>query len=181
MSGLGPTLITERLLLRPPEAEDFEAWAALMGDEESARFIGGVQPAALAWRNMATVTGAWTLRGFSMFSVIERADGRWIGRVGPWFPHGWPSPEVGWGLIRDAWGQGYAQEAATACLDWVFDALGWPKVIHCIDPANQASIALARRLGSTFRGQAILPPPIDATVDVWGQSAANWRTRRAAL
>ncbi len=181
MSGLGPTLITERLLLRPPEAEDFEAWAALMGDEESARFIGGVQPAALAWRNMATVTGAWTLRGFSMFSVIERADGRWIGRVGPWFPHGWPSPEVDWGLIRDAWGQGYAQEAATACLDWVFDALGWPKVIHCIDPANQASIALARRLGSTFRGQAILPPPIDATVDVWGQSAANWRTRRAAL
>ena len=181
MSGLGPTLITERLLLRPPEAEDFEAWAALMGDEESARFIGGVQPAALAWRNMATVTGAWTLRGFSMFSVIERADGRWIGRVGPWFPHGWPSPEVGWGLIRDAWGQGYAQEAATACLDWVFDALGWPKVIHCIDPANQASIALARRLGSTFRGQAILPPPIDATVDVWGQSAANWRMRRAVL
>ncbi len=181
MAELGPTLTTERLILRPPRQADFEPWAAVMADEEAARYIGGVQPAAAAWRTMATMTGAWTLRGFSMFSVIERTDGRWIGRVGPWFPHGWPSPEVGWGLIRDAWGQGYAQEAATACLDWVFDVLGWPKVIHCIDPVNQASIALARRLGSTFRGQAILPPPIDATVDVWGQSAADWRRRRAVL
>ena len=181
MAELGPTLTTERLILRPPRQADFEPWAAVMADEEAARYIGGVQPTAAAWRTMATMTGAWTLRGFSMFSVIERAEGRWIGRVGPWFPHGWPSPEVGWGLVRGAWGRGYAQEAATACLDWVFDALGWPKVIHCIDPANQASIALARRLGSTFRGQAILPPPVDATVDIWGQSAADWRTRRAAL
>ncbi|WP_174300146.1 GNAT family N-acetyltransferase [Caulobacter sp. S45] len=178
MSGLGPTLTTGRLVLRPPAAVDFDGWAGLMADEGSARFIGGAQPAALAWRNMAAVTGAWTLRGFGMFSVVEREGGRWIGRVGPWFPHGWPGQEVGWALIRDAWGRGYAREAATACLDWVFDELHWAKVIHCIDPANAASIILARRLGSSFRGQAILPPPIDATVDIWGQSAVDWRARR---
>ncbi len=181
MAEIGPTLTTERLLLRPPAAEDFDAWITLMADEEGARFIGGVQPASMAWRGMAAVTGAWTLRGFSMFSVIEREGGRWIGRVGPWFPHGWPGQEVGWGLVREAWGHGYAQEAATACLDWVFDELGWPKVIHCIDPANQPSIALARRLGSSFRGQALLPAPVDATLDIWGQSAVDWHARRAAL
>ena len=180
MAELGPTLTTDRLVLRPPRQEDFEPWAALMADEKAARFIGGVQPAPAAWRIMATMTGAWSLRGFSMFSVIQRANGRWMGRAGPWFPHGWPSPEVGWALTPDSWGQGYAQEAATACLDWVFDVLGWPKVIHCIDPANQPSMVLARRLGSTFRGEAILPPPIDATVDIWGQSAADWRARRTA-
>ena len=178
MPELGPTLATGRLILRPPAAEDFEPWAALMADEASARFIGGVQPPAVAWRGLAAVTGAWTLRGFSMFSVVERTSGRWIGRVGPWFPHGWPGQEVGWGLLRDAWGRGYAQEAAAACLDWVFDELGWPKVIHCIDPANAPSIALARRLGSSFRGQALLPPPLDAMLDIWGQSAAEWRARR---
>ncbi len=181
MSELGPTLTTARLILRPPAAQDFEPWVALMADEDTARYIGGVQPAAMAWRNMAAVTGAWTLRGFSMFSVIDRESGRWLGRVGPWFPHGWPGQEVGWGLIRDAQGRGYAQEAATACLDWVFDALGWPKVIHCIDPANAPSIALARRLGSSFRGQALLPAPIEATLDIWGQSAETWRARRLAL
>ena len=181
MAELGPTLTTGRLLLRPPAAQDFDAWTALMSDAEAARYIGGVQTKAMAWRSMAAITGAWTLRGYSMFSVIERAGGRWIGRVGPWLPHGWPGQEVGWGLVREAWGRGYAQEAATACLDWVFDELGWPKVIHCIDPANRPSIALARRLGSSFRGQALLPAPIDATVDIWGQSALEWRARRAAL
>ena len=180
MSELGPTLTTARLVLRPPETEDFEPWAALMADEDAARYIGGVQPAPAAWRTMATITGAWSLRGFSMFSVIDRADGGWIGRAGPWFPHGWPAPEVGWALKRESWGRGYAQEAAAACLDWVFDELHWPKVIHCIDPTNAPSVKLARRLGSSFRGQAILPPPIDAAIDIWGQSAQEWRARLAA-
>ena len=45
-----PELMTPRLRLRPPEASDFDAWAALMADPESARYIGGVQPRAAAWR-----------------------------------------------------------------------------------------------------------------------------------
>lgn len=38
--------------------------------------------------------GAWTIRGFSMFSVIEKDSGQWIGRLGPWQPEGWPGTEV---------------------------------------------------------------------------------------
>lgn len=111
---LGPTIETERLVLRPPCAADFDAWAAFMADEEAARYVGGAVPRPLAWRAMAAMTGAWALQGFGMFSVLERSGGRWIGRVGPWMPDGWPGTEVGWGLAREAWGKGYAKEAASA-------------------------------------------------------------------
>lgn len=177
--SLGPTIETERLILRPPQAEDFEPWAAFAGDEEAARFLGGAQPRPVAWRGMCTMTGSWTVAGFGMFSVIEKASGRWVGRLGPWSPEGWPGTEVGWGISREVWGRGYAPEGATAAIDWAFDHLGWTEVIHTIDPGNVASQAVARRLGSTILRQAVLPPPLNESVDVWGQSREQWRARRA--
>src|SRR5690606_3892078 len=104
MQAPGPTLETERLILRPTARADLEPWAAMMADEEVARFIGGVQPRAAVWRGLMAMAGAWALEGFAMFSVLEKASGRWIGRVGPWSPEGWPGTEVGWSLARDAWG-----------------------------------------------------------------------------
>ncbi|MDE2487299.1 MAG: GNAT family N-acetyltransferase [Alphaproteobacteria bacterium] len=174
-----PELETDRLILRPPGAEDFEPWAAFSADEEAMRHLGGAQPRALAWRGMCTIAGAWTVNGFSMFSVIEKATGRWIGRLGPWRPEGWPGTEVGWGLVREAWGKGYATEGASAAIDWAFDALGWTEVVHTIEPANVNSQKVAQRLGSTLLRQAQMPPPFAGQVlDVWGQSREQWRARR---
>jgi RimJ/RimL family protein N-acetyltransferase len=176
--NLGPTLTTERLILRPPAPEDFDAWAEFAGDGEAAAFLGGPQPPEAAWRVMCTMTGAWTVAGFSMFSVIEKATGRWVGRLGPWRPLGWPGTEVGWGIVRDCWGRGYATEGAAAAIDWAFDALGWTEVIHCIDAANFNSQAVAKRLGSRVLRQAMLPPPLSVPIEVWGQSREEWRARR---
>jgi len=177
---LGPTLETDRLLLRPPCIEDFEAWAALLGDPVAARFIGGVQSRAAAWRNLALMTGAWSLQGFSNFSVLEKSTGRWVGRAGPWHPEGWPGAEIGWAFDRSVWRRGYATEAATRSLEWAFEALGWTDAIHAIDPANEASIAVARRLGAERRGVGRLPAPYDTAVEIYGQSRAAWRARRSA-
>jgi RimJ/RimL family protein N-acetyltransferase len=177
-AALGPTLETDRLILRPPLAEDFEPWAAFMADEEAARHIGGVQPREAVWRTLATFAGAWALHGFGMFSVIEKASGCWVGRLGPWQPEGWPGTEVGWGLARASWGKGYATEGAAATIDWAFDSLGWTDVIHTIAPDNLASAAVAERLGSRNRGPGRLPPPFShLPVDVWGQTRAEWRSR----
>jgi len=174
-----PRLETERLVLRPPTAADFEAWAAFAGDGETMRHLGGVQARSVAWRGLCTVSGAWTIEGFSMFSVIEKASGRWVGRLGPWRPVGWPGTEVGWGLAREVWGRGYATEGATAAIDWAFDTLGWTEVIHCIDPANVNSQAVARRLGSRLMREQPLPAPYaDQVIQVWGQSREQWRARR---
>jgi len=176
----GPTLETERLLLRRPVEADLDGWAVLVGDPDSARFIGGVVSRAEARRGMAAMTGSWLLKGFGMFSIVEKSSGRWIGRLGPWQPEGWPGTEVGWGLIKDAWGRGYAAEGATAAIDWAFDNLGWTQVIHTIDPRNLPSIALAERLGSRDLGPCRLPPPLDnLEVRAWGQTREQWLNRRA--
>jgi RimJ/RimL family protein N-acetyltransferase len=171
---------TERLILRPPVAADFEAYAAHAADTESMRFIGGEQSRAKAWRTFLTAAGAWLVQGFSTFSVIERDSGRWIGRIGPWHPVDWPGGEIGWSLIRDAWGKGLGYEGAVAATDWVFEHLGWHEVLHLIDPTNHASQALARRLGSHLRGTMNVPSasPDDVT-QIWGQARAQWLQRRA--
>ncbi|HEX7339794.1 MAG TPA: GNAT family N-acetyltransferase [Rhodanobacteraceae bacterium] len=179
MNSLGPTLETARLVLRPPQAGDFDAWARLMADGRSARFIGGVQVREVAWRGFLTMVGAWAIQGFGMFSVLEKASGRWLGRLGPWQPVGWPGPEVGWALLPEAWGHGYATEGAVAAMDFAFDVLGWDHVIHTIEPANAPSQAVAQRLGSKKQGAGQLPPPHHATpVDICGQTRAQWCARR---
>jgi len=173
---------TERLILRPPALQDFESWVSFMSDEETARYIGGAQPRSFVWRGMMAMAGAWALHGYAMFSVIERSSGRWIGRLGPWQPDGWPGTEVGWGIARDVWGKGYATEGATAAIDWAFDHLGWTDVIHCIDPANVNSRAVAERLGSTYRSKGRLPAPYEnMEVEIWGQSRNQWRARQQGV
>lgn len=180
MSIFDTVIETERLLLRPPQREDFEPWVAMMADPEVARFIGGVQPRSAVWRGVMCMAGAWQLEGYAMFSVIEKSSGRWIGRLGPWVPDGWPGTEVGWTLTREVWGSGYATEGAVAAIDWAFDHLGWTDVIHTIDPVNVASQAVARKLGSTLRGPGKLPAPMDHfDVEIWGQTRAEWNSRRA--
>jgi RimJ/RimL family protein N-acetyltransferase len=174
----GPVIETERLILRPLEPQDLEPWVAFMADEEATRYLGGVQSRSQAWRGFMSVAGAWAIEGFAMFSVVEKGSGRWVGRLGPWMPADWPGTEVGWGVIRDCWGRGYATEGATAAIDWAFDRLGWTDVIHCIDPRNAASRSVAGRLGSQILRQDHLPPPYDdVEVDIWGQSREAWQAR----
>ncbi len=175
----GPVIETERLTLRPTAMEDFPRWAEMMADPEASRFIGGPQSAEMAWRGFMTMAGAWSLTGVAMFSLVERDTGRWLGRIGPWRPLGWPGTEVGWGLHPEAQGKGLGVEAATAAINYAFDALGWTEVIHCIDPDNTPSQRLAERLGSTNLGPTRLPPPFETVpVDRWGQTREQWRARR---
>lgn len=179
MDLAGLQLETPRLLLRPTQAQDFEAWAAFKADEEACRHIGGTEPRPAAWRSFAAMIGVWHLKGFAMFSVIEKDTGQWVGRVGPWQPEGWPGTEVGWSIVRDRWGRGYAPEAATACTDWAFDTLGWSEVIHTIAPDNANSKAVAAKLGSRFLEMGRLPEPRqDLQVEIWGQTRAQWRARK---
>lgn len=175
-----PIIETERLILRVPEQDDLEVgWAEFHGDAEAMRYIGGAMPRSLAWRSMALVVGSWSLIGFGQFSAIEKATGRWVGRLGPWRPEGWPAPEVGWMLHRSAWGKGYATEAGQACLRYVFEELGWDQATHMIHPDNLGSQAVAKRLGSRLISEVKMPAPFDTTpTQMWGQTAAEWRAAR---
>ena len=177
----GPTIETRRLILRPTASQDLEPWVEFMA-HESTRFIGGPQPRSAVLRGFVTMAGAWAMDGFAMFSVIEKASGRWIGRVGPWRPEGWPGTEVGWGISADVQGKGYATEAAAASMDWAFANLGWSRIIHTIDPLNTPSQVVAMKLGSKNLGVTKLPPPLEAfNVEAWGQTREEWAENRRAL
>lgn len=173
-----PVLETERLILRIPQRNDFEGWLALGKDDEAMRHLGGTKSAFEAWRHFLANVGSWHILGFGPFSVIRKADGQWIGRIGPLHPEGWPGDEIGWTLAREAWGQGYATEAATAAIDWTFANLGWTEIIHCIAPDNTASQAVAKRLGSILQGPGRMPAPHDQDpIEIWGQSREQWFAR----
>jgi RimJ/RimL family protein N-acetyltransferase len=175
-----PVLETERLILRRPGTEDLADWIENFSDSVTMHFIGGAQPPNMAWRNLTSVVGAWTVNGFSMFSVIEKATGRWVGRLGPWRPEGWPGNEVGWALARHAEGKGYATEGVSAARDFAFEVLGWERMIHSIDPLNTASIAVAHRIGSRHIGTLRLPAPGERDIDGYGQTRAEWLAAREA-
>ena len=169
---------TERLILRPPQKEDLQAWITIGADNEVMQHLGGMQPPLTAWRSFMANVGAWHMQGFAPFAVIEKATGTWIGRIGPLCPETWPGTEIGWTLARHAWGRGYAVEAAKAAMDWAFVELGWTDVVHCIAPTNTASQAVAARLGSRKRGPFLMPAPHqNDPIELWGQTRDEWRAR----
>lgn len=160
------SLETERLTLRQFRESDLDAYAEMTSDPEVMRYLGsGPMNRAEAWRNMATILGHWTLRGFGIWAVEERTGGALIGRVGCWRPEGWPGLEVGWMIRRASWGQGFATEAAQASLDVAFKRLGENHVISMIQGDNQPSIRVARRLGMRLEGRTEV---FDIPVAVYG-------------
>jgi len=169
-------LETERLILRPVDPDrDFEPWAKAMADANTVRYLG-TKPMnrAESWRSMAVVIGHWAIRGYGFFSLQHRETGEWVGRVGPWYPEGWPAPEVGWTISPDHLGRGYATEAALASLRYAFETLGWKQVIHVIMEGNEASMAVARKIGSTLvREQQGVPGVTDQKVFIYGQTAGG--------
>lgn len=154
-----PTLETARLRLRAFRESDLEAFAAMQADPEVMRHIGpagATRTRAESWTGMAVAMGQWVLKGFGMWAWEERASGRFVGRGGILEPYGWPMPELGYALVRDAWGQGYAQEACRAALEWGYRELGRPEFASFIKPGNEPSRRTAGKLGAVFEGMTEL-------------------------
>ena len=161
-----PRLETDRLVLRPFLAEDFEPFAAMCADREVMRYIndGRALTRGEAWRALSMFAGHWELRGYGQWAVVEKATGAFIGRAGLWNPEGWPGLEVGWFFDRARWGRGFATEAGLASLDWAFRVLGAERVISVIHPKNVASIRVAERLGERFERPMVLDGGIEVVV-----------------
>lgn len=142
-----PRLETGRLILRGFRPEDFELFAAFAASDR-ARFVGGPSERNLAWRGFCGMTGHWVHRGYGFFVMEDKATGKTLGTSGPYFPEGWPEPEIGWSLWdAEAEGKGFALEAALAARDFAYDALGWTTAVSLIVDGNARSEGLAQRMG----------------------------------
>ena len=152
---------TERLLLRKPRLDDATGVAEYLSDPEVMRFIGGVDPEHEASEVVCQWLERWEANGFGHFVVERREDGRFLGRAGlvVWDTQSWRNttlreagehaqPELGWTLVREHWGKGYATEAVQAVRYWAHHELALERLISLIHPDNVRSIRVAERLGA---------------------------------
>lgn len=152
---------TERLLLRKPRPEDADAFEPMHADEEVMRFVGGVRDRAETEEALARWLALWEENGVGHFVAERREDGVVLGRVGfvVWDTATWEivtraeareraQPELGWTLVRAAWGHGYATEGARAAREWFRSEHGAARLISVIAPANVRSQRVAEKLGA---------------------------------
>jgi RimJ/RimL family protein N-acetyltransferase len=162
------TIETERLSLRVPVATDLAAAAALWKDPELVKFIGR-RPLSReqAWQRLQRLVGHWTLAGYGVFAVIERATGQYVGEVGiANFERDVVPPigkfEMGWIISPLVQGRGYASEAVFAVLarhDRHFPR----EVVSCsIHADHAASLRVAAKAGFVERARTTYND--DATV-----------------
>ena len=148
---------TERLILRDWRDEDIEPFIRHTNTEPVMRWLGGVKTEAEIRSVIEDRLMRWQReRGFTFWAVERKTDGELLGFCGLKIADTDGSPiqgehEIGWRLREDAWGQGYAREAATASLDHAFDVLGAPHVVAITFTQNEASWRLMERLGMTRR------------------------------
>jgi RimJ/RimL family protein N-acetyltransferase len=146
-----PVIETPRVLLREWRATDREPFAALNADPEVMAHFPSTLTRATSDMLLDSSMQAWAANGFGLWALERRDDGRFIGFTGlarPSFEaHFTPAVEVGWRLAREAWGQGYATEAARAALDFGFETIGLEEIVSFTVPANTRSRAVMERLG----------------------------------
>lgn len=152
---------TDRLLLRPHTLQDTASIFQLATDPAVSQFIRGLPVShEEAWQRLLRYAGHWSLLGFGMFAVFERATGQFIGEVGladfqrglgPDFDG---TPEAAWLFTGASHGRGYAWEAMTAALAWLDGQRESTRRVCIIDVNNAASIKLATKLGFKHYGHA---------------------------
>lgn len=157
-----PELETERLRFRLFRNDDFptyEQWCARM---EIMRYLGGKTFDRIqAFRHMSYLIGHWHFLGYGYYAVEEKATGKLIGRCGYTNQPGWPAFELGWTIIPEYQGRGYATEAATMLLQYAFTALDQPRVTSLIHPDNAPSRRVAEKLGQKIEGETeVLTMPV---------------------
>jgi ribosomal-protein-alanine N-acetyltransferase len=148
-----PRLVTDRLLLREWRDADRAPFAAMNADPRIMEHFPKVLTRAESDLFVDRAIERWTADGFGVWVVEGQADGLFLGFTGlaaPTFEALFtPCVEVGWRFAVDAWGQGYATEAARAALRFGFEDVGLAEVVSFTVPANTRSRAVMERLEMT--------------------------------
>jgi RimJ/RimL family protein N-acetyltransferase len=147
----GPTLRTERLILRPWRKDDLEPFAALNADPRVAATLGGPQDRAFSDALAERIFAEFETADYGRWAVELPGVAPFIGFIGLAAPsfeaHFTPAIEIGWRLAFDHWGKGYATEGARAALDFGFTKAGLAEIVSFTAKSNTRSRAVMERLG----------------------------------
>lgn len=143
VAGCVPVLQGPRVRLRAPILPDFGAYARIMSADQG--FMGGPFTDADAWADFCNYIAGWMLHGHGLWS-IELRDATLLGFINLGFEWADEEPELGWMLVPEHRGQGYATEAAALARDWGLSMVD--SLVSYADPENHASHAVAQSLGA---------------------------------
>lgn len=143
-----PSLLTARLLLRAPRMTDLEAWTRLMVPDAEGH-LGGPHTEEEAWEAFCIYVAGWLLHGHGAWTIEQRSDGTVLGFVQLGLEWDDLEPELGWMLLPEHRGHGFAVEAAAAARDHASAVLGPGHFVSYVTPDNTGSNAVAVRLGAS--------------------------------
>lgn len=153
-AALHPTLRTPRLLLRPWRDDDLPSLTALNADPRVMEYFPAPLTPAESSAMLERLRAHFDRHGFGMWAVEEQAPAGASGLVGlvglavcNFEAHFTPCVEVGWRLLPESWGRGYATEAAAAALDFGFVTLSLSEIVAFTAVRNLRSRAVMERLG----------------------------------
>ena len=173
----------ERLRLRNWRDEDIAEFIRHTNTEAVMRWLGGTKGAEEIEAAIRARSMRWQEeRGFTFWVVERKEDAALLGFCGIKIADDAGSPvegmyEVGWRLREDAWGQGYAKEAAIASLDFAFDRLDAERVVALTVEGNAPSWGLMRRLGMERREALDYEGPdwADGRIIVYEMTRDRWK------
>jgi RimJ/RimL family protein N-acetyltransferase len=169
-------LETDRLTLRWFAKRDAAFILELVNDPSWIANIGdrGIRTvdAARAWIAEKLVSSYWQ-KGHGLWAIERRDDGEPLGMCGLLERDSLPDVDVGYALAPRFRGNGYAREAASACLHYGRDVLGKRRILAIVSPSNAASIRVLESVGMVPDGIRVLPGEARETaVFVWGAGEA---------
>lgn len=149
-------LTTDRLLLRPHQAEDFEGFYSLITNPEATRYVNLAEEerskAQLSQFFEEAISSRNSPNPVFGLAIVEKGSRRYVGFCGlsP-LPDG-SGTETYYVFDPAIWGQGYATEAASRLFEYAFSVLNLPHIDTFLVPANKPSLVMAQRLGMKDMG-----------------------------
>jgi RimJ/RimL family protein N-acetyltransferase len=150
-------LSTPRLGLRKWIDSDLEPFVRMNEDPEVMRYFPRPMTAEESKVFISRIEKFFHEHGYGLFAIEVKATGEFIGYTGfaeprfeAWFT---PCTEIGWRLKQEAWGRGYASEAASACLDYGLQQLHMEKIYSWTAMSNARSERVMQRIGMQRVGE----------------------------
>ena len=149
--------MSQRLGFRNWMQKDLEAFAAMNANPEVMRHFPSTLSREESEKAMVRYQEHYRERGYTYFAADLWQTGEFIGFIGLKYqdfeaPYT-PAVDIGWRLLREFWGQGYATEGARRCLHYAFDTLGLDRVVAHCPAVNKTSERVMQKIGMAKQGE----------------------------
>ncbi len=144
---MAPELQTPRLVLRPPDAGDADAFFSMCSDPAVMEHFPATLTRTESDALLGRIQAGMTERGFGVWAVVVPEVTPFAGLVGLSVPGFIPGIELAWRLAVPFWGRGYAREAARAAITFAFETLDAAQLVAFTTPMNRRSLRVMEALG----------------------------------